>query len=79
MNCTVQMINCFTGEIYYTREFGYAFHLSNKQDVGMTKVREVIESAIKGARIKEEPIQVRLMFSEIIESQNLPFPKEDVE
>ena len=79
MNCTVQMINCFTGEIYYTKELGYAFHLSNKKDVGMTKVREVIESAIKGARIKEEPIQVRLMFSEIIESQNLPFPKEDVE
>ena len=45
----------------------------------MSKVREVIESAIKGARIKEEPIQVRLMFSEIIESQNLPFAKEDVE
>ena len=44
MNCTVQMINCFTGEIYYTKELGYAFHLSNKQDVGMSKVREVIES-----------------------------------
>ena len=39
MTCTVQMINCFTGEIYYTRELGYAFHLSNKQDVGMNKVR----------------------------------------
>lgn len=77
MTCNVQMINCYTGEIYFTKELGYAFTLCNKNDVGMNKLTEIIHSAIRGARVKEEPIQLRLMFMDVIESQELPFPKED--
>lgn len=67
------MVNCSTGEIYYNKNLGYSFAIGMPNDVGMSKVLDIIESAIKGARIKREPLQVRLMFTEPHDTVELPF------
>lgn len=67
------MINLETGEILYSRQIGYAFNLSCPNDVGLNKVLDCIKSTIRGARLKREPLQLRVMFSEPIDSLDLPF------
>ena len=64
MKCFVEMVDCSTGEILYNKNLGYAFAIGMPNDVGMSRLREVLESAIKGARIKRVPLQVRFCFTE---------------
>ena len=70
MTCYVEMVNCGTGEIYYQKQIGNAFTLDNPMDVGFNKVMDIVRNAVKGCRIKREPLQVRLMFHEV--SGNYP-------
>lgn len=79
MTCFVEMVNCSTGEIYYHRRLGYSFAIGLPNDVGMSKVKDIVESAIKGARVKNEPLQLRLMFFESLDTPDLPFTPEDRE
>ena len=53
------MVDCSTGEILYNKNLGLAFAIGVPNDVGMSRLREVLESAIKGARIKRVPLQVQ--------------------
>lgn len=79
MNCFVEMVNVSTGEIYYSKKLGYAFHIGMPNDVGLSRVQEIVESVIKGARQKNEPLQLRLMFVEPLDSPELPFNYNDKE
>ena len=73
MNCFVELVDCSTGEIYYNKNLGYAFAIGLPNDVGMSKLIELLESAIRGARIKRSPLQLRLCFTEPQESLEMPF------
>lgn len=73
MNCFVEMVDCSTGEIYYNKNIGQAFNIGMPNDVGMSKLKVILESAIKGARIKRTPLQVRFCFTEPQDSLELPF------
>ena len=73
MNCFVELVDCSTGEIDYNKNIGQAFNLSMPNDVGLKRVREVVESAIRGSRVKRSPLQLRLTFTEPQESLLLPF------
>lgn len=73
MNCFVEMVDCSTGEILYNKNLGYAFAVGVSNDVGMSRLREIIISAIKGARITRTPLQVRFCFTEPQPSMSLPF------
>lgn len=73
MNCFVELVDCSTGEIYYNKNIGQAFNIGMPNDVGMSKIKDVVESAIRGARIKRSPLQLRLCFTESQDSLELPF------
>lgn len=73
MNCFVELVDCSTGEIYYNKNIGHAFNIGMPNDVGMSKIKDVVESAIRGARIKRTPLQLRLCFTESQDSLELPF------
>ncbi len=73
MNCFVELVDCSTGEIYYNKNIGQAFNIGMPNDVGMSKIKDVVESAIRGARIKRTPLQLRLCFTEPQDSLELPF------
>lgn len=73
MICFVEMVNCSTGEMYYSKKLGFAFNIGMPNDAGMLRVRELLESVIRGSRIKREPLQLRLMFNEPLETPELPF------
>ena len=73
MNCVVELVDASTGEIYYNKNLGYAFAIGMPNDTGMNKLKEIIQSAIRGARIKRTPIQLRLCFTESQDSLFLPF------
>lgn len=73
MNCFVELVDCSTGEIYYNKNIGQAFNIGMPNDVGMSKIKDVVESAIRGARIKRTPLQLRLCFTEPQDSLDLPF------
>lgn len=77
MQVFIEMVNASTGEIYYNREIGYAFNIGLSNDVGMKKLNEIIESVIRGTRIKNEPLQLRLMFHEV-KNDSIPLPFPDV-
>ena len=79
MHCNIQIVNLETGEVYYSRQIGYAFNLSLPDDVGLKTVMKAVESTIRGSRLKQEPLQCRLMFSELIETPSLPFQKQEYE
>lgn len=79
MTCFVEMVNCSTGELYYSKRLGHAFNIGLPNDVGIKKIHDIIESAIKGARIKREPLQLRLMFNEPLDTPDLPFTANDRE
>ena len=72
MTVYLEMVDCSTGEILYTKEYSYSFSLTSN-DVGFIKLMEVMHNACKGARIKRSPIQVRFMFHEACNNQSLPF------
>lgn len=76
MVCTIEMVAVSTGEVLYTKRLGYAFNFV-PGDVGRSKVSEIVDSAIRGARIKREPLQLRLLFVDPIDSPRLPFPAND--
>ena len=73
MNCFVEMVDCSTGEILYNKNLGLAFAIGMPNDVGMSRLKEIVESAIKGARIKRVPLQVRFCFTEPQPAMCLPF------
>lgn len=73
MICFVEMVNCSTGEMYYSKKLGFAFNIGLPNDVGIKRVNELIQSVIRGARVKHEPLQLRLMFNEPLDSPELPF------
>jgi hypothetical protein len=73
MNCFVELVDASTGEIYYNKNLGYAFAIGMPNDVGMKKIKEIVESAIRGARIKRTPLQLRLCFTEPQPTLSLPF------
>lgn len=73
MNCFVEMVDCSTGEILYNKNLGYAFAIGMPNDVGMSKLKEIIESAVRGARINRTPLQVRFCFTEPMPAMTLPF------
>ena len=64
MICFVEMVNCSTGEMYYSKKLGFAFNIGMPNDAGMRRLRLLLESVIRGSRIKREPLQLRLMFNE---------------
>ena len=67
------MVDCSTGEIYYNKNLGYAFNIGVSKDVGLSKIHDIVSSAIKGSRVKRVPLQLRLTFTEPIDSPELPF------
>lgn len=73
MICFVEMVNCSTGEMYYSKKLGFAFNIGLPNDAGMRRLRLLLESVIRGSRIKREPLQLRLMFNEPLETSELPF------
>lgn len=70
------MVNCSTGEIFYTKDFSYAFSMTSN-DVGFGKLLEVLRSCCRGTRQNRSPIQVRFFFHEAQNNQQLPFPASD--
>lgn len=73
MNVFIELVDCSTGEIYYNKSINYAFNLGMPNDVGKARLNEVIDSALRGARLKRTPLQLRLCFSEAQDSIDLPF------
>lgn len=79
------MTNVDSGEVYYSRDINYSFNISIRPDLdaGMRRVIEAIKSALRGSRIKNEPIQLSLIFNASNNQRfdELPFPItcEDIE
>ena len=81
MNCVCEMINATTGECIYTRELNYKFALNCdiKYDAGRRELDKILCSALRGSRIKNDPISVLVTFNstkERLNAQQLPFQPE---
>lgn len=73
MNVFIELVDASTGEIYYNKSINYAFNFGLPGDVGFKKIDEIVKSACRGARLKRTPLQLRLMFSEPLDTIELPF------
>lgn len=73
MNCFCELVDCSTGEVYYNKNLGYAFNLNQPNDVGFTKLHELLQSAVRGSRLKRTPLQLRLTFTAPSAAIDLPF------
>ena len=80
MNLQIQMTDCDTGEILYNQHkiLACQFH---KQDVAFNLMHRVLESCVRGVRLKHIPaIDLHIRFSEDIyaNSAELPFQDGDI-
>lgn len=78
MNAVIDMIDASTGEIIYKRDMNYAFNLDSKveMDAGRRELNKIIDSAIRGSRIKNSPLSLQITFNnsrERLSQMSLPF------
>ena len=81
MNAVIDMVDVSTGEIIYKRDMNYAFNLDCKveMDAGRRELNKIINSALRGSRIKNTPLSLQITFNntrERISDLRLPFQPE---
>lgn len=74
MDVDIRMVNMDTGEVFYNQRRSLVCQFTNN-DVGRKLLKDVVDSAIRGVRIKSCPIELRIRLADPTKdnSWTLPF------